>query len=125
METGSGLPGVTVLQKNTLVGSISDADGNFSVNVSNNDAILVFSYVGFTTVELAVGSQNQLKVILSEDATALSEIVVTGYGTQKKSQVTGAISRLSSKEISELPITNLAQALTGRATGVNCNSIGL
>ncbi|MEP7323790.1 MAG: TonB-dependent receptor, partial [Saprospiraceae bacterium] len=121
---GSGLPGVTVLQKSSTVGTITDVDGNFSLNVPNNDAILVFSYVGFSTQEVAVGSQSQIKIVLTEDVTALSEIVVTGYGTQKKSQLTGAISRISAKEISELPITNLAQALTGRASGVNVTQSG-
>ncbi|MEO5582125.1 MAG: TonB-dependent receptor plug domain-containing protein, partial [Saprospiraceae bacterium] len=121
---GSGLPGVTVLQKKSTVGTISDADGNFSLNVANNEAILVFNYIGFSTREVLVGTQNQLNVVLVEDITALSEIVVTGYGTQRKSQLTGAISSLSSKEISELPITNLAQALTGRASGVNVTQSG-
>lgn len=122
--TGSGLPGVTVLHKNSTTGTITDENGNFSINVANNETVLVFSYVGFTTVEIAVGAQTQLNVILSEDISTISEIVVTGYGTQRKSQTTGAISSISAKQISELPITNLAQALTGRAAGVNVTQSG-
>lgn len=123
-NTGAGLPGVTVLQKNSVSGTITDADGNFSVNVVNNETILVFSYVGFSTQEVSVGAQNQISVVLTEDVSTLSEIVVTGYGTQRKSQLTGAISSISAKQISELPITNLAQALTGRAAGVNVTQSG-
>jgi len=122
--TGSGLPGVTVLQKNSTLGTITDVDGNFSMSVPNNQTVLVFSYVGFSTMEVAVGEQSQLSIVLSEDVSTLSEIVVTGYGTQRKSQLTGAISSISAKQISELPITNLAQALTGRATGVNVTQSG-
>lgn len=123
-NTGSGLPGVTVLQKNSTSGTISDENGNFSVNVNDNETILVFSYVGFSTMEVAVGAQTQLSIVLSEDVSTLSEIVVTGYGSQRKSQTTGAISSISAKQISELPITNLAQALTGRAAGVNVTQSG-
>lgn len=122
--TGAGLPGVSVTIKNTSAGTVTDFDGNYTLSGVNNQSVLMFSYIGFVTQEVAVGSADRLDVNMAEDATLISEIVVTGYGTQRKSQVTGAISSISSKEISEIPITNLAQALTGRASGVNVTQSG-
>lgn len=122
--SGTGLPGVSVAIKSTSNGAVSDVDGNYTLsNVSDND-VIVFSYLGFVTQEITAGNQTHLDVSMAEDAAALSEVVVTGYGTQKKSQLTGAIASISSKEISEIPVTNLAQALTGRATGVNVTQSG-
>jgi TonB-linked SusC/RagA family outer membrane protein len=122
--TGSGLPGVSITVKGSGIGTVSDADGSYTISNVNDNSILVFSYIGFTTQEVAVGANNTVDVSLTEDATVISEIVVTGYGTQKKSQLTGAISSISAKEIAELPVTNLAQALTGRAAGVNVTQSG-
>ena len=122
--TGSGLPGVSITVKGSGIGTVTDADGSYTISNVNDNSILVFSYIGFTTQEVAVGANNTVDVSLTEDATVISEIVVTGYGTQKKSQLTGAISSISAKEIAELPVTNLAQALTGRAAGVNVTQSG-
>ncbi|MBP6794410.1 MAG: TonB-dependent receptor [Saprospiraceae bacterium] len=122
--TGSGLPGVSITVKGSGIGTVTDADGSYTISNVNDNSILVFSYIGFTTQEVAVGANNTVDVSLTEDATVISEIVVTGYGTQKKSQTTGAIASISNKEISELPVTNLAQALTGRASGVNVTQSG-
>lgn len=122
--TGSGLPGVSITVKGSSVGTVSDVDGSYTISTVGDNSILVFSYVGFTTQEVAVGTNNTIDVSMIEDATVISEIVVTGYGTQKKSQTTGAIASISNKQITELPITNLAQALTGRASGVNVTQSG-
>jgi TonB-linked SusC/RagA family outer membrane protein len=123
-KKGEGLPGVSVAVKGTTVGAITDAGGNYAVNVSGNNSTLVYSYIGYVNKEVSVGNQSQINLSLEEDATNLSEVVVVGYGTQKKSQMTGAISSVSAKEISEMPITNARQALQGRAAGVDVTQAG-
>lgn len=122
--SGVGLPGVSVAVKNTTQGTVTDLDGKYTLNDVNENSVLVFAYIGYVNQEITVGTRTSLDVNLAEDITSLSEVVVTGYGTQKKSQVTGAISSISAKEITEIPITNLAQALTGRAAGVNVTQSG-
>ncbi len=120
---GNPLPGVSVAVKGTAQGAISDVAGKFSVQAANG-ATLVFSYIGYKTQEVKIGSQNNVNVALEEDAAALSEVVVVGYGSQKKSQTTGAISQVSAKQITEMPITNLGQALQGRTAGVDVSQSG-
>lgn len=117
-EDGLGVPGVSVLVKGSTIGTSSDVDGNFKISVGLN-ASLLFSSVGYLTQEISVGNKTQIIIKLAADNTSLSEVVVVGYGTQKKSQMTGAISSVSSKQISELPVTNARQALQGRAAGVD------
>lgn len=121
---GGSLPGVSVTVKGTNQGSVTDGEGNFKINVVNEKSILVFSYIGFVSQEIVAGTRTRIDVSLAEDATNLSEVVVVGYGTQKKSQLTGAISQVSAKEIQEMPITNLGQALQGRAAGVDVSQSG-
>lgn len=120
---GNPLPGVSVTVKGTSQGAISDAAGKFSVQAANN-AVLVFSYIGYKAQEVKVGNQNSINVALEEDAAALSEVIVVGYGSQKKSQTTGAISQVSAKQISEMPITSLGQAMQGRVAGVDVSQSG-
>ena len=117
-DDGSGIPGATISVKGTSKGTSSDADGNFKISVGNA-AVLSFSSVGFNSQEISVGNKTQINVVLTADTKALTEVVVVGYGTQKKSQMTGAISSVGSKEIQELPVTNARQALQGRAAGVD------
>jgi TonB-linked SusC/RagA family outer membrane protein len=118
-EDGQGIPGVNVLVKGTQAGSITDAEGKFAINVPADNAILVISYVGFVSQEIAVGNQSEINIALAPDTKTLQDIVVVGYGSQSKSQLTGAISSVSSKEISELPVRSVQQALQGRAAGVD------
>jgi TonB-dependent SusC/RagA subfamily outer membrane receptor len=122
--SGGGLPGVSVSVKGTTIGAITDGSGSYTVNVNSNAATLVYSYIGFVSQEINVGNQNSINVTLIEDATNLTEVVVVGYGTQKKSQMTGAISQVSAKQITEMPLTNLGQALQGRAAGVDVSQSG-
>ncbi len=89
-DDGSGLPGVNIVEKGTSNGTVSDVDGNFSVSVGGN-SVLVFSFVGYNSLEIAVGSQTTLNVILEADITSLSEVVVVGYATVKKKDVTSSI----------------------------------
>ncbi len=115
---GFPLPGTNILEKGTLNGTQTDVNGNFSLNVSSNDAILVFSFIGFTTQEIPVGSRSVIDIALEEDIASLAEIVVVGYGTQSKRNVTGSVSSVDLEETEDLPTTNIAQAVRGRVAGV-------
>jgi TonB-dependent starch-binding outer membrane protein SusC len=117
-ESDSPLPGVNVLVKGTTIGTTSDAQGRYSVNVPDENAVLVISFIGYTTQEIAVGNQTTINVKLAPDVQQLGEVVVVGYGTQKRTSVTGAISSVSSEDISIQPVTNIGQALQGRVAGV-------
>ena len=116
--SGSPLPGVSIVVKNTTKGASTDFEGNFSISNIQKGEILVFSFVGFTTKEVPVSNANFLKVTLNEDLQSLEEVVVIGYGTQKKSVVTGAISSVKAEELENLPVERVEQALQGRVSGV-------
>ena len=122
--SGNGLPGVSVKVKSSTVGAITDGSGAYSVNLPSDKNTLVYSYIGFVSKEVPVGSKSQVDVSLEEDATSLSEVVVVGYGTQKKSQLTGAISQVTAKQINEMPLTSLGQAMQGRVAGVDVSQSG-
>lgn len=115
---GIGIPGVNVVEKGTSNGVATDFDGNYSLNVSDDSSILIFSYLGFVTKEITVSGQTAVNVTLDEDVNALEEVVVVGYGSQKKSDITGAVSSVKSEELNAFPVLNAAQALQGRAAGV-------
>ncbi|GAA4402114.1 hypothetical protein GCM10023187_17010 [Nibrella viscosa] len=118
-EDNSGLPGVNVAVKGTTRGTTTDAEGRYRLAIPGDNAVLVFSSVGFMSQEVNVGNRSTIDIKLAVDQRTLNEVVVVGYGTQKKSQLTGAISSVGAKEIQELPITNARQALQGRAAGVD------
>ncbi|RAI94131.1 SusC/RagA family TonB-linked outer membrane protein [Algoriphagus yeomjeoni] len=122
-ETGQPLPGATILVKGTTTGTTTDLDGKYSISSPANGT-LVFSFIGYTATEVVVGNQTVIDVNLTPDLSDLEEVVVVGYGTAKKSQLTGAISSVGSKEIAELPITDARQALQGRAAGVDVTQPG-
>ncbi|MBL7840101.1 MAG: TonB-dependent receptor [Cyclobacteriaceae bacterium] len=114
---GDGLPGVSIALKGTSTGVISDADGNYSISAPF-DGALVFSFIGFKTAEVKVGGRTSINVTLEEDLTALEEVVVIGYGEQKKSLNTAAISRVDSKQLSNFSNQRLEQMLQGQVAGV-------
>ncbi|WP_157638257.1 SusC/RagA family TonB-linked outer membrane protein [Flexithrix dorotheae] len=116
-EDGEVLPGVSILILGTTTGTTSDAQGEYSLNVPEG-ATLKFSYIGYETQDIEVGNQSVLNVTLSPDLEQLEEVVVIGYGTQEKKDLTGAISSVSSEEITQLPTVNVSSALQGRAAGV-------
>ncbi len=124
ISNGEPLPGVSVRLKGTDIGATTGVDGTYTINVPENGGTLVFSFLGFVSQEKAFSRASTINVSLLEDTQSLDEVLVVGYGTQTKSQVTGAISSVSAKEISELPITNAQQALQGRAAGVEVLSSG-
>ncbi|GAB3262179.1 TonB-dependent receptor [Larkinella harenae] len=118
--TGAGgdpIPGANVVVKGTTTGTATDALGNFSLNAPSN-GVLVVSSLGFASKEINLGGRSQITVTLEEDQKALEEVVVVGYGTQRKSDVTGSLSSVTSKEIKSVPVTGVGQALQGRAAGV-------
>ena len=108
----------SVTEKGTTNGTITDFDGNFSLNVSSDKAVLVISYVGYKTQEISIAGKNSLIVTLPEDTETLEEVVVVGYGAQKKESVVGAISQVSSKELLSSPAANVSQAIAGKISGV-------
>ncbi|MCF0041381.1 SusC/RagA family TonB-linked outer membrane protein [Dyadobacter fanqingshengii] len=112
------LPGASVLVKGTQAGTVTDVDGNYSIGVPNGEAVLVVSFIGYETKEIAVGNQTQIDVILGGDLKTLNEVVVIGYGTQKRGDVTTSIASVNTKDIEERPILQAAQALQGKAAGV-------
>ncbi len=110
--------GASILQKGTNNGTISDFDGNFTLTLTDANATIVVSYVGMTTQEVALNGRTALTVTLTDDAEALDEVVVIGYGTQKKRDVTTAISSVSTEDLEKIPMTSAAQAMQGKAAGV-------
>lgn len=114
------LIGVNVVVKgNTSVGAITDVDGNYSLTVPEGKTVLLFSYIGYTSQEVEVGQQGTVNVVLKEDAQALDEVVVIGYGTVKRRDLTGAVASIKGDEVAVTPVSNVAQALQGRLPGVN------
>jgi len=116
-EDNQGIPGVTVVEKGTGNGTVSDADGKYSLPV-NEGATLVFSFIGMKTTEVAVGSQSTVDVMLENDQTELQEVVVIGYGTVEKRNLTSAVSATDNKQLKDIPINSATQALAGRLAGV-------
>lgn len=121
-ETGLPLPGVNVIEKGTKNSTSSDFDGKFTVKVTNDNAVLSFSYVGFDAKNVSVGGRKELEVSLQSSTNKLNEIVVVGYGSVKKSDLTGAVSTLSGAELRKNPVANVGEALTGKVAGVSVTS---
>ena len=114
----SPIPGVTVLILNTTTGTTTDFDGNYSISVKNGD-VLQFSYIGFVTQAVTISGQTTLNISLSEDVNALDEVVVVGYGTQKKSHLTGSISKVVNDDLDQIAVARVDDALIGQVSGVN------
>jgi TonB-dependent starch-binding outer membrane protein SusC len=118
-ESGNGLPGVSVVLKGTTRGTTTNGEGTFELDVPETNPTLVFSFVGYLTQEIQVGNQTQINVKMAVDSKSLDEVVVVGYGTQRKSDLTGAVSTVKGETLQERPAASLNQALSGRLTGVN------
>ena len=118
-DKGEPLPGVSVVIKGTTRGSLTDEKGNFELSVPEQGTQLVFSFVGYVQQQVTVNNQSLLNIVLLPDTKSLDEFVVVGYGTQKKSDVTGAISSLSEAQIRERPVQNVVQAMQGKVAGVD------
>lgn len=122
-QTGETVIGASVMEKGTTNGTITGINGDFSLNMSPNGTLVV-SFVGYKTQEVQVKGQKQLQVVLSEDAEMLDEVVVIGYGTMKKSDLTGAVSSIGNKDIKDSPVSNLGQAIQGKISGVQIVDAG-
>ncbi|MFN6064603.1 MAG: SusC/RagA family TonB-linked outer membrane protein, partial [Bacteroidota bacterium] len=116
------LIGASVLVKGTSTGTISDVSGAFSFSIPANGTTLVISYTGYASKEIAIGASNNYNVMLEQEAIDLSDIVIVGYGTQSKKELTGSVSKITSETISRLPVTGVDQALQGQAPGVQVTS---
>ncbi|WP_108244286.1 SusC/RagA family TonB-linked outer membrane protein [Muricauda brasiliensis] len=120
---GTPLPGTNVIVKGTTNGTQTDFDGNYSITAAS-DATLIFSYVGFKTIEIPVNGNSTVDVTMQEDAAALDEVVVTGYGTQTRGELTGSVGTVDVAEATKTPVVNAAEALQGRVAGVTITNNG-
>ncbi|MDY0026940.1 MAG: carboxypeptidase-like regulatory domain-containing protein, partial [Lentimicrobium sp.] len=122
-ETGEALPGVTLVEDGTMNGTTTDIDGKFSLRLTTSPATLVVSYIGYTTQHIATAGKTQINIALVPEITDLSEVVVIGYGTQKKKVVTGSIASVKSEEINSTPVLRVDQAMQGRMAGVQVTNL--
>ncbi|WP_281613248.1 TonB-dependent receptor [Flammeovirga sp. SubArs3] len=117
-RSGDPIPGVTILLKNSLVGTTSDFDGHYKIEINNSSDILVFSYVGMVTEEVTVGARSTIDISLAEDMIKLEELVVIGYGSQDKKDVTGSVSVVGSEDLESRPNTQVGSLIQGKVAGV-------
>ena len=115
---GQPIPGANILVQGTTNGTTTDFDGNFSISVSSGD-VLTFSYIGYASQSITIANQSTLEVVLEEDASELNEVVVVGYGTQLKSNLTGAISKVKNDDLDQIAVARVDDALVGQVSGVN------
>ena len=120
-ENGQPLPGVNVVEKGTTNGTTTDASGKFSLNIQSESSVLVFSFIGYTTQEVTVGNQTNINISLRTDVQALQEVVVVGYGTQEKVNLTGAVGVTSGEALRNRPIANVGEGLQGVVPNLNVN----
>jgi len=118
-EDGSSIPGVSVVVRGTTIGTITDFDGNYSLTVPEDALVLMFTFVGMKTVEETIGDRSSIDVVLESDVFGLDEVVVTGYASQIREALTGAVVTVESDDLAEMPATNLGHALQGRTSGVS------
>lgn len=117
-EDGSGIPGVNVVLKGTTNGTTTDTEGAYRMSVPSDGGVLVFSFIGLKTEEVQIGQRSTVDVAMGLDVTQLSEVVVVGYGTQEKKELTGSVTSISSKKIESLVTPSFDNQLAGRAAGV-------
>jgi len=120
---GVALPGVSIAVKGTSRGTVTDADGSYSISAASGD-VLVFSYIGFTAREVTVGNEATVDVALGENTKALEEVVVVGYGTQKRKDITGSVASVSAEDFADIPMPNIGAGLTGRIPGLDVVTSG-
>lgn len=121
--SGEPIIGASILVKGTTNGTITDFDGHFTLSNVSSTSVLVFSYLGMVSQEITVGNQKTIKVTMAEKALSLNDVVVVGYGTQKKSDITGAVTSVSKERLSKIPVTNVMQAVQGAVSGVNITQV--
>jgi len=117
-ENGSGIPGANVLIEGTTQGTVTDADGKYTIEIPSDETVLVFSFIGYATQKITVGTLAAVDVTLIPDVQALDEIVVTGYSTQRRATLTGAVSVIETKDIVRTKNENVLNSMTGKLPGV-------
>lgn len=122
-DDGSGIPGVNILEKGTSNGTVTDVNGGYSISIGSNST-LVYSFVGYTSQEVEVGNQSTLDIVLKLDVTSLSEVVVIGYGTQEKKELTSAVTSVKSEDFNRGTVNDPAQLLQGKVAGLNIAKAG-
>lgn len=122
-DANGPLPGASVVVKGTTTGTQTDFDGNYTLEVSSSDAVLVFSYIGYSTQEVAVGGRTTINVVLQEDATALDEVVIIGYGQTTVKDATGSVAAVTSEDFNGGVITSPEQLIQGKTAGVNIQQV--
>lgn len=117
-EDNLPLPGVSIVLKGSTSGTVTDVDGNFRIRIDSDESVLVFSFIGFLTQETVVGARNTLDITLAPDTKSLEEVIVVGYGEQKKETITGSVATVKGKELTKSPAMNLSNSIAGRMAGV-------
>ena len=115
---GEAVIGASILEKGTRNGVVTDFDGNFTIKVSGKDPIVV-SYIGMKSQTLNIGNKTKFDIVLEDESTSLNDLVVIGYGTVKKKDLTGSVSSINQKQIANVPVSNVSEAMTGKMAGVN------
>ena len=123
-EKGDPIIGAAVQVKGTSVGTVTDENGQYSLQVPDGNATLIVSFIGYLRQEVAIGTRTQLDIQLNEDSKNLEEVVVVGFGTQKKINATGAISSMGTKELVQSPVANISNSLVGRLSGLFATQSG-
>jgi TonB-dependent starch-binding outer membrane protein SusC len=123
-DGANGIPGASISIKGTTIGKITDANGNFSIDTRSKNDVLVISSIGYKTTEVAVGNQTAINVSLSEDASSLDEVVVTGYAAQEKKNITGSVAIIDTKDMLKVASSNFADQLQGKVAGVQMSTSG-
>ena len=121
-KTGEPIPSVNIQLKGNIVNAVTDKNGAFTINLSNKEATLVFSSIGYRTQDVEVEGKRSMNIVLEEDLTQLQDAVVVGYGSQKKSVVTGAIASVKNKDFKDQPVANIGSAIQSKVSGVNVTS---
>ncbi len=122
--TGQPLSGANIVEKGTTNGVTADFDGNFVIGVADENATLIVSYLGFSSLEIPINGQSSLSVVLEEIAEGLDEVVVVGYGTQKRKDITGSVASISTEDVADIPMTSIDDGLVGRIPGLDIISSG-
>ncbi len=118
---GGGVPGVNVLVKGTNIGTVTDIEGNYSINAPDDNSVLVFSSIGYISQEVPINGRTTVDLMMAEDIQSLSEVVVVGYGSQLKKEVTGAVQTVNAEDLRDIPVAQVTQKLQGRLAGVQIN----
>src|SRR5665648_533063 len=117
-QTGETMPGVNIVVKGSTIGTITSTDGKYSITVPDKNAVLAFSFIGYSTMEIPVEGKTVINVTLVSEALSLEEVVVVGYGTQSRRNITGSVASANMKKMEVLPVTNISQAFRGTVAGV-------